>query len=73
MAYIPVLLALVVEMFAGKLGRPIVAQTGIVVNPNPSIIATVVIPIILPLVLALFLWLTGRRWLPSIAKNKIEG
>jgi hypothetical protein len=59
-AHIPVLAAVSVEGVAHVLGRPIVAATGVVVNPHPSAMATAVIPYVLPLLLALMLWRTGR-------------
>jgi hypothetical protein len=59
-AYITVLAAVSIEGVAHLVGRPIVAATGVVVNPHPSAIATVVVPFVLPLFLALVLWQTGR-------------
>jgi hypothetical protein len=59
-AHIPVLAALGIEIMATVMGRPIIEATGVIVNPNPSVIATVVIPFALPLLLALVLW-----WRPS--------
>jgi hypothetical protein len=59
-AYIPVLAAVGIEVVAKVVGRPIIAATGVVVNPNPSAIATIVIPYVLPLLLALVLWQSGR-------------
>jgi len=54
-AHIPVLAALALEIVANVAGRPIIETTGVVVNPNPSVIITVVIPYLLPLFLALAL------------------
>lgn len=60
-AYIPVILALSFELLAARLGRPLIDATGVVVNPNPSFIATAVIPYFLPLLLVLSLWWDSRR------------
>ena len=60
-AYAWVLLAFGFELAASLLGRPIVAASGVVVNPNPSFLAAVVIPFIVPLGLAAVLWLAARR------------
>jgi hypothetical protein len=65
-AHILVLAAVSIELVAMLVGRPIVAATGVVVNPNPSAMATVVVPFILPLLLALVLWQTGRRMSVSV-------
>ena len=54
-AHIPVLAALGIEVVANLVRRPIIKATGVVVNPNPSVIASVVIPFVLPLLLALVL------------------
>jgi hypothetical protein len=54
-AHLLVLAALCVEIIARLVGQPVIDATGIVVNPNPSIIASVVIPYVLPLFLALLL------------------
>ncbi len=69
-AHVPVLAAVGIEVVATLVGRPIVAATGVVVNPNPSAIATVVIPFILPLFLALVLWQTGRQTSASMAGSR---
>jgi hypothetical protein len=68
-AYLLVLSALGVEILAQQLGRPIIAATGVVVNPNPSVIATVIIPFVIPLGIAAVLWL-GRQRPTSIAKRQ---
>jgi hypothetical protein len=60
-AYILVLAALGVEILAEAMGRPIVASTGVVVNPEPSVLAAVVIPFVVPLALAGILWMAGRK------------
>ena len=54
-AHIPVLAALALEIVANLAARPIIEASGVVVNPNPSVIVTLVIPYILPLFLALVL------------------
>jgi hypothetical protein len=54
-AYRLVLLALAFEITAEIVGRPIIAATGVTVNPNPSLVA-IVLPWILPLSTALLLW-----------------
>jgi hypothetical protein len=56
-----VLAATGVEIIAGRVGQPIIAATGVVVNPNPSVVAVVVIPYVVPLALAAVIWLAGRE------------
>lgn len=60
-AFILVLLAVGLEQAAQMLGRPIIAATGVVVNPNPSLILTLIIPFVVPLLIGLPMWLSGRR------------
>jgi hypothetical protein len=60
-AYILVLAALGIEILAQVVGHPIVAATGVAANPNPSVLAAVVIPFVLPLALATVLWMAGRK------------
>ena len=60
-AHVLVLAALGIEFVANELGRPIVAATGVIVNPKPSVLAGVMFPFILPLTLAVVLWMAGRR------------
>jgi hypothetical protein len=60
-AYLPVLGAVLFEVAARFLGKPVIEASGVIVNPNPSLIASVVIPYILPLLIALVLW----RFTPS--------
>jgi hypothetical protein len=55
-AHILVLAALGLEIVAAVVGRPVSEATGVVVNPNPSLAASVIIPFALPLMLALLLW-----------------
>lgn len=69
-AHILVLAAVSIELIAMLVGRPIVAATGVVVNPNPSVIGSVVVPFILPLLLALVLWQTGRRRPASVTASR---
>jgi len=54
-AQIPVLAAVVVELIAQMVGRPIIAATGVMANPNPSILASLILPFVLPLLLAMVL------------------
>jgi hypothetical protein len=69
-AYVPVLAAFGIEVLAKALGRPIVAATGIVVNPAPSTLVAVVIPFVIPLVLALVLWMAGRKISPRDSSSE---
>jgi len=69
LAHVIVLAALSCEIAASQLGRPIVEATGIVVNPNPSIFATVVLPMILPLLVAAALW-ANRPAAPSLTQSR---
>jgi hypothetical protein len=57
-AHFCVLAALGVEVIAMLAGRPVLAETGVVVNPNPSVFAAVIFPYVLPLLSALVLWRT---------------
>lgn len=68
-AYLFVIVAFATEMLAQTLGRPILAASGVVVNPNPSILASVVIPIVLPLGLALALWVGNRDLGRDVPQN----
>ena len=68
-AYLAILAAFSVEVVANLLARPIVGATGVVVNPNPSLIAAVVIPFILPLLLVVLLWHPGRQTPTSITAS----
>jgi hypothetical protein len=52
------------EILATQLGRPIIAATGVVVNPNPSVLAAVIFPYVIPIALAVVLWLGGRARTP---------
>jgi hypothetical protein len=62
--YLLVLAALGIEVLATQMGRPIIAATGVVVNPNPSVLAAVVLPYVMPIALAVVLWLGGRTRTP---------
>jgi hypothetical protein len=53
--YVPILIAVAVEIAGEQLGRPIIASTGIAANPNPSTLA-IVFPIVLLLTIAAALW-----------------
>ena len=66
-AHIPVLAAVSFEVVTMLVGRPIIEATGVVVNPNPSVVATVVIPFVLPLLLAIVL---SRQTSVSIATSR---
>ncbi|MFH1574782.1 MAG: hypothetical protein ABIG68_12420 [Acidobacteriota bacterium] len=68
-AHILVLVAVGIELVALVVGRPIVAATGVVVNPNLGGLADVV-RFILPLLLALVLWQSGRRTSASIPASR---
>ncbi len=57
--HITLLLSIAVEIAARGLGRPIIAATGIVVNPNPSVFA-MLLPFVLPLFIAGILWRAYR-------------
>lgn len=50
----------------------LIAATGVVVNPTPSAIATIVIPFVLPLALALVLWQSGRTAPPRRVPRQRE-
>lgn len=67
-AYIFALAAPATELLANELGRPIIAATGVVVNPQPSLLATMVLPYLLPLALALLLWIDTRN-APSLRQQ----
>jgi hypothetical protein len=58
-AHVLVLLALGAEILARAFGRPIIAATGVVANPNPSLIATI-LPLAFPLVIAGLFWKASR-------------
>jgi hypothetical protein len=60
-AYLPMLAGFVIEVTAAFVSRPIIQATGVVVNPNPSILITLCIPYLLPLFLVLVLWLQAPR------------
>lgn len=60
-AYLLVLVALGIEILTQALSRPLTAATGVVVNPDPSFLAAVIIPFGIPLSTALVLWLAGRK------------
>jgi hypothetical protein len=57
--YVPVLLAVAVEVMADRLSRPIIDAVGVRANPNPSLLA-MVLPIAFPLGLAALMWLADR-------------
>jgi hypothetical protein len=57
--HITLFMAIAVEIAARGLGRPIIAATGIVVNPNPSLVA-LLLPFVLPLFIAGVLWRANR-------------
>jgi hypothetical protein len=54
-SWIPVACAIVLELAAQILGRPVLESIGVRANPNPSEIA-VILPLVLPVLLALYLW-----------------
>ena len=68
-APILLLVAVGIELVALLVGRPIVAATGVVVNPNSAGLAEVV-RFVLPLLLALVLWQSGRRTSASISASR---
>jgi hypothetical protein len=61
-AHIPILAAFGIEIVARFVGQPVIESTGVVVNPNPSLVASLIIPYVLPLALILVLW----RWTPTL-------
>jgi hypothetical protein len=67
--FVLVILAVGLEQAAQLFGRPLIAATGVVVNPSPSLVATVVIPFVLPLMIALPIWLAGRGNQPPVARK----
>jgi len=60
-AHVLVLAALGVEFVANEIGRPIVAATGVIVNPEPSVLAGLIFPFVLPFMLAVVLWMASRK------------
>ena len=60
-AHVLVLAALGVEFVAIEIGRPIVAATGVIVKPEPSVLAGLIFPFVLPFMLAVVLWMASRK------------
>ena len=69
-AHVFVLAALSIEVIAKIVERPIIQATGVIVNPHPSAIATVVIPFVVPLLLALVLWQANRQTPSSTSASR---
>ena len=54
-AWVPVLIALALEVTAERNAKPLILAIGVAANPNPSTLA-VALPILLPLLLAAAIW-----------------
>jgi hypothetical protein len=54
-SYLPVLVAVVLELVADQLARPLVHTIGVAANPHPSMLA-ILFPVVFPLLIAALLW-----------------
>jgi hypothetical protein len=77
----PVLLAgVTIELCATALSRPILAAVGVVVTPDPPVLAAVLLPVVFPLLLAAAAWSGSRRgsdllrarWRHSVVARRLE-
>jgi hypothetical protein len=60
-ASLVLLAGVILEFFSQALSRPILAPADVIVTPNPSVLAAVLLPVVFPLLLAVAAWSGSRR------------
>lgn len=60
-ASLVLLAGVTIEFSSQALSKPILATAGVIVTPNPSVLAAVLLPVVFPLLLAVAAWSGSRR------------